>query len=256
VYYLKLFFESPRLRYVFFIAALLAIIVLIRPVNGFIVFIVPFMAGDKHVLLNGIAYLKKQYLATVISVILCFAIIGIQLLIYKIQTGNFWIDSYPGEKFNWTSPHPLQFLFSYKKGLFLYTPLAFISLLGFYQLLKKNKFQFYSLLLFLTALLYILSAWWSWWYGGSFSTRVGVEYYSILALLLVFSYNGLQKKTSRWMYYFLISCCIIVCQIQTYQYRYYIIHWEKMDKAHYWNVFLRVDQLGKENANADLLKEL
>ena len=29
-------------------------------------------------------------------------------------------------------------------------------------------------------------------------------------------------------------------QIQTYQYRYYIIHWENMDKAHYWQHFLQV----------------
>jgi hypothetical protein len=175
--------------------------------------------------------------------------------VYKIQTGNFWIDSYGAEKFNWNDAHPFRFLFSYKKGLFVYTPLAFIGTVGFFRLIKNSKFQFYSLTIFLLLLLYVLSSWWNWWYGGSFSSRVSIEYYAILALLIHFAYEIIISKWWRWIYSSLIICCILICQIQTYQYRYYFIHWEKMDQDHYWKVFLRIDQLGKVNPNADLLIE-
>jgi hypothetical protein len=255
VYYLHSFFILPRRRTILIICVLLGMIVLIRPVNGLIILIVPFVSGNRNSLLNGFAFLKKHLFESFIGLCLFFSIVFLQLLIYKIQTGNFWVDTYGAEKFNWADPHPISFLISYKKGLFVYTPLTFISLLGMCQLFKQNKFQFYSLGIFLIVLLYVLSSWWNWWYGGSFSSRVCIEYYAILGLLICFAYQKMKLKGSRTIYSCLIICLVIICQIQTYQYRYYFIHWEKMDKVHYWNVFLRVDEIGKVNPNADLLKE-
>ncbi|MGZ6520090.1 MAG: hypothetical protein ACXVED_21125, partial [Bacteroidia bacterium] len=254
LYFLHLFFASPNAKNILILSALLGMIVLIRPVNGLIILVAPFISGDKNIFANGITFFRKGIKNSLLGMILFLGIVSIQLIIYKIQTGSFWVDSYGAEKFNWTDPHPIDFLISYKKGLFVYTPLTFISLLGIYKLFKQNKFQFYSLTIFLIVLLYVLSSWWNWWYGGSFSSRVCVEYYAILALLIYFAFEVLKSKWSRMVYFSLIVCFLIVCQIQTYQYRYYFIHWEKMDKAHYWNVFLRIDQLGKENPNADLLK--
>ncbi len=254
VYYLSLFFNSPGASYFLILALVFGIIVLIRPINGLILFIAPFIAGEKNKLLDGFRYLKNQLRLTVLGIGISMAIITIQTVIYKIQTGSFWIDSYGAETFNWIVPHPIDFLISYKKGLFVYTPLAILSLLGLYRLAKQNKFQFYSLTVFLSMVLYVLSSWWSWWYGGSFSSRVSIEYYAILALLICLSYQQLKTKWIRNLYSSLIVCLLLVCQIQTYQYRYYIIHWEKMDKEHYWRVFLRIDKLGKDNPNSDLLE--
>ncbi|OFY86101.1 MAG: hypothetical protein A3F72_06520 [Bacteroidetes bacterium RIFCSPLOWO2_12_FULL_35_15] len=256
IYSLHNYFILPGKRTVFVLAVLLGIIVLIRPVNGIVILIAPFIAGDKNKFSVGLQFLKQQLITTVGASFLFLAIISIQLVIYKIQTGSFWIDSYGSEKFNWLDPHPIDFLISYKKGFFLYTPLAMIALLGLVQLFKKSKFQFYSLLTFLTILLYVLSSWWNWWYGGSFSSRVCVEYYAILGLLLYYTYDFLRAKWSKIIFSSAIILLIAVCQIQTYQYRYYFIHWEKMDKEHYWNVFLRIDLLNKQNPNADLLNEL
>lgn len=254
IYYLRIFYTQPAFRYVFILAVLLGMFTLIRPVNILIVFIAPFLAGDKQTFLNGLLVLKKNFSGSLVALLLFMAIVSIQLLIYKIQTGSFWVDSYGAESFNFRDPHLLDFLFSYKKGLFVYTPLCFISLLGFFYLFRKNKFQFYSLIFFLIALIYVLSSWWNWWYGGSFGTRVLVEYYAIFALLLYFSYEFLKQRWARSIYSFLIVAAIIICQVQTYQYRYFAIHWEKMDKEHYWRAFMRIDLLGEKNPNKDLLK--
>lgn len=254
IYYLYMFFYTPQIRTIFILSALLGVIILIRPVNGVILLIAPFVSGEKNKFINGLFYLKKHIISLVSGGIIVFSIAAVQLIIYKIQTGSFWVNSYGSETFNWTEPHPVGFLISYKKGLFVYTPLAFLSLMGLYTLFKKNKFQFYSLTAFLIIILYVLSSWWSWWYGGSFGSRVSIEYYTLLALLICFAYQSLKTSWSRKLYSSLIICLLLICQLQTYQYRYYIIHWEKMDKEHYWRVFLRIDQLGKANPNKDLLE--
>lgn len=253
IYYLHVFYNNPATRKFFVLCILFGIIVLIRPVNGLIILIAPFAAGEKNRFWDGLTYFKTHLLMAISGVLITTVIVSIQLIIYKIQTGNFLVDSYGAEEFNWLAPHPIDFLISYKKGLLLYTPLVLLSFLGLYALFKSNRFQFYSLITFLIIVLYVLSSWWSWWYGGSFGSRVSVEYYSIVALLLGLAYSHLQQRWKRMLYSGLVVCALLVCQVQTYQYRYYFIHWEKMDKEHYWRVFMRVDQLGKENPNVDLL---
>jgi hypothetical protein len=149
----------------------------------------------------------------------------------------------------------IKILFSYRKGLFVYTPVAFISLGGLYYIYKKSKLSFFSFLLFFLAITYVFSCWWAWWYGGSFSSRPYVEFLGVFGILLAFLLNEIHPK--KWKAYIitLLGFFIVLCQVQTYQFRYYIIHWSLMDKEHYWRVFMRVDQIiKKENANKDLLE--
>jgi hypothetical protein len=138
-----------------------------------------------------------------------------------------------------------EILFSYKKGLFVYTPLLFISLLGGYFLWKKNKFEFFSLTAFLVIVTYVLSSWSNWWYGGSFSSRPFLEYIPYFSILLGLAISGIKNQLYKKAYVSMIIALVVLCQIQTYQYRYYQIHWEDMTKERYWDVFLRVDKLIK-----------
>ena len=135
------------------------------------------------------------------------------------------------------------FLFSYRKGMFIYTPLLLISLVGLFRLYRASRFQFYSLAAFFIVLVYVFSSWHMWFYGGSFSQRVMIEYYALFSILLALSIHQFSKKIIGNLYIGLIVLLIIFCQIQTYQYRRMQIHWSDMDKTKYWNVFLRIDKL-------------
>lgn len=253
IHYLNELYRDPQKGHLGILALLLGIIVLIRPLNVFVVFLAPFIAGDLKTFKMGLQFMTKNRTSSILSFFLFALILSIQFIIYKIQTGNFWLDSYQGESFEFLHPNPFDFLFSYKKGLFIYTPVCFVGLLGLIYLFRTNRFRFFSLLTFLLLLLYFLSSWWNWWYGGSFSSRVCVEYYGLLGLLLFYSMELMKRKIWRTAFIFVLGILILVCQVQTYQYRYYLIHWEKMDKEHYWNVFLKLDLSGKENPNKDLL---
>jgi len=242
-YHAKKFFSSSDRKDILICSFCLGFIVLIRPVNGIIIFSLPFIAGNLNNLKNAFNWLIRNKLMVIISVLIIFSIVSVQLIIYKIQCGSFFIYSYKHEGFNWTNPQIINFLFSYKKGFFLYTPVALLSLPGFIYLWKKDRFVFFSLSAFLFFLIYVLSSWWNWWYGGSFSSRVLIDFYVFLSLLFLFSYLLVENKINNKLIIGVCFLLIIVCVIQTYQYRYNIIINDGMTKEHYWEVFLRVDQL-------------
>ena len=223
----------------------MGIIILIRPVNGIILFILPFLAQNKTQFNSGFKFLFIGKIKLVLAILIGLSIPFIQLVIYKLSTGSFFVYSYINEGFNFLDPHFFDILFSYKKGLFVYSPLLFISLWGGYYLKKKNKFEFYSLFFFLVLLTYVLSSWSNWWYGGSFSSRVFLEYIPLFAILMGVALQNFKNPIFKRVYVVLIIFMLIFCQVQTYQYRYQQIHWEDMTKEKYWDVFLRVDKLIK-----------
>jgi hypothetical protein len=248
------FLGERKKKFIYFSAFFLGMIVLIRPVNGLIVLIVPFIAGSKTVFTQVLRNLIKSRKAVLVSLILFISILFIQLIFYKLETGKFFVYSYGNEKMDLLRPHLFDFLLSYRKGLFVYLPLILFSLLGLVFLYKESKWQFYSILIFIFLLLYLFSSWWNWWYGGSFGTRPIIEYLFVFAILLGYAFENLIGINKN-VFVTLCFLCLILCQIQTYQYRYYFIHWDQMNKERYWKVFMRVDLIAKkENPNADLLK--
>ncbi len=243
LYHGKRFFCQPGERTVYLLAALLALIILIRPLNGIILFSLPFLAGEKSALKSGLSWFFAGSRRFVPAVGITMIILAIQPVIYKISTGYFWVDSYGAEKFNFMQPHLIDILFSYKKGLFLYTPLLLMSLTGGYFLWRKNRYGFVTLSAFLFLLTYLLSSWWNWWYGGSFSSRAYVEYIPLFMILLGYSLREIRSRLAWRSFVSIVFVLVVVCQIQTFQYRYYQIHWENMTNEKYWDVFLRVDKL-------------
>ena len=223
-------------------ALLLGLIVLCRPINGLVgLFLIP-LAGNVRTLKIGLLDIFSSVKAWAISLLLFVGIVGIQLVIYKISTGSFFVYSYQEEGFNFSDPHFFDILFSYKKGLFLYTPMLLLGLFSVFYFLRSKSFFSISWLMFFVGITYVFSSWWMWFYGGSFSSRVYVEYIPIFILPLGLFLESCSPKVKK-VTIGLIICLIGVCQIQSYQYRYYEIHYTDMDQAKYWEVFLMRNHL-------------
>lgn len=245
LFYAKLFFETRGKKHILLMTALLGLIVLIRPVNGMIVLALPFIAGSLGALKNGIMGLFVAPKKILISVVIFFTIIFIQLIIYKISTGKFFVYAYGEEGFNFHSPRMIDILLSYRKGLFVYTPLYLLSMTGLVFLWRSNRYAFFSWSVFFVAITYVLSSWWMWYYGGSFSSRVYIEYLPMFMILLAIAFNRMPSKFWKGVFVTMVILLVLLCQVQTYQYRYNQIHWSEMDKEMYWDVFLRIDRLIK-----------
>jgi len=242
-YYSRQYFASANSRYIPALAIILGMIVLIRPVNGLIVLIWPFAAGSFQQLKEGLHMAFKVFRKPLAGIFAFLAVISIQLVYYKISTGSFFVYSYTGEGFNFFHSHLIEMLFSYKKGLFLYTPLYLISLAGLYSEWKHSKFMVFSWLGFFILITFVFSSWSNWYYGGSFSSRVFVEYIPVFMILLSLGVQNTVLKIPKIIFIAMVVLLTIVCQVQTYQYRYNQIHWSEMNKEKYWEVFMRIDKL-------------
>ncbi len=218
---------------------LLGLIVLIRPVNALVVFALP-VVWERP--LDVLAQLVKRPIPTLSAGIVALLIAGVQPLYYKVATGSWFVYSYGEEGFRWHDPHFLDILFSYRKGLFVYAPLLLLACGGLWFMWERSRTQVISWLLFIVALTYVLGSWWNWWYGGSFGSRVYVEYLFLFALPFALALQWLGGRM-RKAYIALSVILVLVCQIQIYQMRYSRIHWDGMDREQYWDVFLRIDRL-------------
>jgi hypothetical protein len=211
-------------------------------VNGIAVLALPVVAGGRALLVHRLRGLPHQLRAVLGAVGIGALIAGLQPLVYRLSTGHWWVDSYPGEHFRWDDPHMLDILISYRKGLLVYTPLCALALIGLVPLWRRSRFTASAWVAFMLLLTYVLSSWWNWWYGGSFSARPFVEYLPLFALPLGLALQA-AHGARRTMLVTTVVLLMALCQLQTYQARYYQIHYEDMDRSRYWEVFLRLDRL-------------
>lgn len=228
-----------EVKWLYVMAASLGMIVLIRPINGLIVFSIPLLAGSRVGLRLWLKWVLGNVWQLMTSVLLFSSFISLQVLYFQLASGHWWVDTYPGEGFNFGDPHFIDILFSYKKGLFVYTPAFLVALLSAWWVWRKDSFKLLSYSAFFVLLTYFMSSWWNWWYGGSFSSRVYTEYIPLLFVPLAVLLSDMGQKQRFWLVG-ILSLVLLLCQVQTYQYRYYIIHWEDMDAALYWEHFLQL----------------
>lgn len=235
------YFRQPSAKRFLWACLLLGVIVMIRQVNLLVLALVPFLAGSPKQLLGGVRFAFKRPLLLIPGLLISAVFSGVQMVLWYMQTGHAVVYSYQGESFNFLSPAFIDILFSYKKGLFVYTPSVFVALGGLIIWIKTKKwYALMSWLGFFILLTYVLSSWWSWEYGCSYGNRAFIDFYGVFFLLLAVLLQGLR---GYWKIPVIALCLafIPVSMIQTYQYKHFILDWIDMDETKYWEVFLRTE---------------
>jgi hypothetical protein len=242
LYFSKSFFLRFKLKHFILASLMLGIIMLIRQINVLVILLLPFIAGTYPNLKTAFETLLKKPLSILYAAILVISINAIQLIAWYYQTGDFIIYSYQNEGFNFLDPQLINILFSYRKGLFIYTPICLIgTAASIIFLIRKEYFLFFSWLGSFIILTYIFSSWWSWYYGGSYGLRAYIEYYALFFIPLAILINSKNKFIKLTLIAFgLLSIPITI--IQTYQYKEYILHSVDMNKQLFWDTFLETDE--------------
>ena len=220
-------------------AIALALIVLVRPSNGLIVLAVPFAVGNLSGLRDSISSLGLSKL--MVGGLVTLAVLSIQPLMYWLQVGVPFVWSYEGETFDFTNPEVFNVLFSYRKGLFVYTPWAALGALGLLLALFKRTFEAVAALGFLAVSVFVISSWWNWYYGSSLGMRALIEYMPFFAFGLAVLIQELPRSAAVGVV-LLTLATVPVNLIQNYQYQKFILHWDGMDKERFWKVFLKTDR--------------
>lgn len=224
------------------IAAVASLIILVRPVNAvFIGSFLVFLHSNQQLKDFFRSYLSSGWVIIASSILIALALLFIQPLMYYLQTGTWWVYSYGGEGFNWSDPHILDVLLSYRKGLFVYAPILLLAIPGSWFLKKKfSGFSALSWLGLMGLFTYITSSWWYWAYGGSFGMRPFIDSYGLfvvpLASFLEASFNYLAARIALAI---VCSGLIFFQLFQTYQYVQNILPYEGMNETKYWHLFLK-----------------
>ncbi len=222
---------------------ILGVIILIRPINGLIIFSIPFLYSNQRLFLYDLKKLfTKRKRTLFIGVLSCLSIVFIQSMVWFVQTGQLYVKPYQDETFIFSEPHFIDFLFSFQKGFFIYAPVFLIMILlgiiGF--ILKNNYWKIGAFFLFFCLLVYLLSSWWTWIYGGSYGSRVMIDYYSVI-ILFGSSFFILKNIFVKTFFSIALLSLSYISIIQTYQYQNYILHWSEMNYERFWQTFLKTD---------------
>jgi hypothetical protein len=166
-----------------------------------------------------------------------------QFAYWKHVTGQWIYYSYGAKDagFFFGNPQIYNILISYKKGWFVYTPIMAFAFAGIFFMLKRLRIAFWATLVYILAMVYVLSSWWSWWFGGGFGLRAFIDTYAIMAIPLATLLDvSLRKKYTAYLGIGLVLILTWFNTFQIRQYRNNAIHFWWMNKEAYWETFLKL----------------
>ncbi|RZK61784.1 MAG: hypothetical protein EOO59_04200 [Hymenobacter sp.] len=234
--------ERPTWPGAFGIGLTLGLLVLIRP-SEMIAAVLPLLwgVGSLAAARAKLALLRARW--PDILLLSLGGLLGVlpQLVYWHHATGHWLFYSYGDQHFSFLHPHTRQFLFSFRKGWLVYSPLLLLVLAGFWPLWRRHRALAIPALVFFMLNLWVASAWDIWWYGGSFGQRSMVQSYAVLALPWAAGMAWLLVPGRRWaVQAAAIAATVLLVNLnlfQHWQYQVAIINSEGMSQSYYRAVF-------------------
>jgi len=229
--------QQLRMPYVWAAIACLAILVSIRPTHVFSAALMLAVIPAEIRPLQALRTWLKSVSVSWYWMLICFCIIFLVPMHWKLQTGSWVIYSYGDERFYWASPRFFELLFSFRQGWLLYTPIMLFALWGLVLGFKKHKQMAIWGFLFLLFFVYVSSCWWAWWYGNCYGQRPMIDYYGFLSIpLAVFVQRAFVHRRYYWIAG--VMATLVVLNVwQAWQFFTGVLHGGMNTRAHYTRNF-------------------
>jgi hypothetical protein len=125
---------------------------------------------------------------------------GVQMALWYRMSGSLLYYSYGHERFYFLHPALWQTLFHTHHGLFLWSPILLLSVLGIawgFPLAPARGRQILAALCVSGVVLwYVNSSWWAWWFGWAFGARAWIELAPLFIMGLVFFVDRLRDLSA------------------------------------------------------------
>jgi len=233
-------YRNERKINVILMGMILGLIVITRPTN-ILIAILPLCWKYKDGRLSGkLLFYKRQLPTIILAALVFFLVLMIQFSYWKYVTGDWIHFSYEEEGFNFLDPQIWNGLFSYRKGWFLYTPVAFIGVAGLILLAKKQARLAVIIAIYLAINIYVVFSWCNWPYGGSFGCRALIESIAVVAIPLTMLTDWVFAKKKIALNIILLTVFaffITLNAFQSYQLINNITAWDGTNRAFYWTTF-------------------
>lgn len=249
LYLTVLWHEKPKAKLAVFLGMVSGLIVLVRPTNILIGLVFIFWnVSDLNSLKSKAQGFVHQYLHLILIVVFALVMWIPQLLYWKHTTGSWFYYSYGEDsRFFFGNPQIINNLFSYRKGWLIYTPIILLAFTGLFFLWKQKRGMLVPLVFFTILNIYVVSSWWSWWYGGGFGMRAYVETYALYSLGFAAFAQWVLTRRRLWVklpMIILIVAFVSLNLFQTRQYYFGGIHYVGMTQEAYWYQFLKLRPYG------------
>jgi hypothetical protein len=240
-------FEKFELKAAILFGVILGLLFLVRPTNiifGMVCFlfnVVSWKSFKKRLLWS---LENSKFLA--LTILVALAVCSVQFIYWKWATGDWIFNSYVGERFYFDRPRILNFLFSYRKGWLVYSPIFILSFLGLFKMYKNQNEWGLPIIITLITTIYLFSSWWCWWFGGGFGMRPMIDYYP----LLIIPVGELLKQKLTLLKNGVLTFIMVSISFnlfQTLQRRRLVIHWDSMSKESYWAFFTTIKMESQED---------
>lgn len=245
LYYTQRWYGTHRRSSLLMLALCLGMAVVTRPIAVIIVLPVAFWeCGTWQAVQQRFLFFGRNLVPIAYAALVFAAICLIQMSYWKFTSGHWVFFSYQNDGFIFSQPRIADGLWSYRKGWFLYTPIALAGMAGLLVMWWRNRAQAPVMLVYFVITIYVVFSWRNWWYGGGFSCRAMIDSLAVMALpLAVFVDWVLVKKSvaARAAFLVFIAACILLNCFQSYQYIKNILHCDRMSRAAYWKIFGRWD---------------
>jgi hypothetical protein len=184
LYLTEKFWQEPTVKYSLILGGVIGVLFLIRNYNVLLAsffFLYPLGNGLKEKVRSN-----AKLLALVAGTV--FITIFPQLIVWKVNAGSFFVYSYMDQKtegasFNWLSPHIIDIFSSIKAGVFIWSPVLLMGLIGLLFCLRGSLKKVAGLsLLNIGVSTYIMASFWAWHFGEGYGHRGFVDLYPFFAI--------------------------------------------------------------------------
>lgn len=187
------------------IGASLGLAVLTRPTE-IIWVLIPLLWGMVTVN-ERMVFLLRHWKKCALAVVLSGLIIFIQLIYWKYASGEWFVYSYGDQGFNWLHPAIKRGLIGANIGWWLYTPMMFIAMFGWFRVYKKHKAIFWPTFITTIMAIYITLSWSHFESGGGLGQRNLIQIYPLMAFPLAALIAWFNKsKAGKWIW--IIILCL------------------------------------------------
>jgi hypothetical protein len=215
---------------------------IIRPTNILVIVFLPFLFPSFKAFANRLgSWVTERKLSIILGLLVFGAFVTVQMIMVHDQSNEWKLNTYTNEGFdNWRNPEIWNLLFSWRKGLFIYTPILLLLLPGVIVLYRKNSYMAVGFLLFFSLCTYVFASWWCWWYGGGLGMRVYIDFMSILFIPIVFLFQYIRIYL-KIVFVCFFGLCTWMYQVYEFQMVNNILHYDNMNYEQFRYVFMKKD---------------
>jgi len=240
-WYARQYFLSQKATDLLLLAFWFGLTLLIRPVNALVIFSLPFLAGGPSASLHTSRALFQNAGALVTASMIIIGLGLVQLMLYKLQSGSWIVWSYAGEGFYFHRPAFFEFLFGFKRGWMIYSPLFLLLIPALWKMMKDSRWMAFSWVSYFLLSVYVMSAWWSWHYGGSYGARPMVDLYAILLLPIGIWLHKSGSQVKQRIIVITIAALSLLNVVQVRQMKHGILSAWHMNAGKYFWAFGKFD---------------